>query len=156
MDVEVLQSFFARLASPYLRWNDECEIKTLHPWFLLAMVLAFVTMSTIQIVHQIGANARTAVRRQRLLLELVRRCSRISTGMLQMTLALAAAHENDPSIGNKGSIGTGLDDDEVRMLNRIEALRIDSVLPVILEATVTITPPSVCRPLWTTRSTSGG
>ena len=62
--------------------------------------------------------------------------------MLQIDLeALAAAHENDQSIGNKGSIGTGLDDDEVRMLNRIEALRIDSVLPVILEAHgITITP----------------
>ena len=42
--------FSPRLASPYLRLNDECEIKPSIPWFLLAMVLAFVTMSTIQIV----------------------------------------------------------------------------------------------------------
>ena len=116
------------------------------PWFLLAMVLAFVTMSTIQIVW-----LRTSVQMREQLFDdnvyhslnqVSEMLTKTSTGMLQIDLeALAAAHENDQSIGNKGSIGTGLDDDEVRMLNRIEALRIDSVLPVILEAHgITITP----------------
>jgi two-component system phosphate regulon sensor histidine kinase PhoR len=64
--------------------------------------------------------------------------------MLQIDLeALAAANENTDGIGNTGSIGTGLDDAEVRMLNRIEALRIDSVLTVILEAHGITIPPAI-------------
>ena len=118
------------------------------PWFLLAMVLAFVTMSTIQIVW-----LRTSVQMREQLFDdnvyhslnqVSEMLTKTSTGMLQIDLeALAIAHENDLGIGNKGSIGTGLDDDEVRMLNRIEALRIDSVLPVILEAHGITIPPAI-------------
>ena len=103
------------------------------------MVLAFVTMSTIQIVW-----LRTSVQMREQLFDdnvyhslnqVSEMLTKTSTGMLQIDLeALAAANENTDGIGNTGSIGTGLDDAEVRMLNRIEALRIDSVLPVILEA----------------------
>lgn len=118
------------------------------PWFLLAMVLAFVTMSTIQIVW-----LRTSVQmREQLfddnvyhsLSQVSEMLTKTSTGMLQIDLeALAAANENTDGIGNTGSIGTGLDDAEVRMLNRIEALRIDSVLPVILEAHGITIPPAI-------------
>jgi two-component system phosphate regulon sensor histidine kinase PhoR len=118
------------------------------PWFLLAMVLAFVTMSTIQIVW-----LRTSVQmREQLFADNVyhslnqvsEMLTKTSTGMLQIDLeALAAANENTDGIGNTGSIGTGLDDAEVRMLNRIEALRIDSVLTVILEAHGITIPPAI-------------
>ena len=118
------------------------------PWFLLAMVLAFVTMSTIQIVW-----LRTSVQMREQLFDdnvyhslnqVSEMLTKTSTGMLQIDLeALAAANENTDGIGNTGSIGTGLDDAEVRMLNRIEALRIDSVLPVILEAHGITIPPAI-------------
>ena len=118
------------------------------PWFLLAMVLAFVTMSTIQIVW-----LRTSVQMREQLFDdnvyhslnqVSEMLTKTSTGMLQIDLeALAAANENTNGIGNAGSIGTGLDDAEVRMLNRIEALRIDSVLPVILEAHGIAIPPAI-------------
>ena len=112
------------------------------------MVLAFVTMSTIQIVW-----LRTSVQmREQLfddnvyhsLSQVSEMLTKTSTGMLQIDLeALAAANENNDGIGNTGSIGTGLDDAEVRMLNRIEALRIDSVLSVILEAHGITIPPAI-------------
>ena len=118
------------------------------PWFLLAMVLAFVTMSTIQIVW-----LRTSVQMREQLFDdnvyhslnqVSEMLTKTSTGMLQIDLeALAAANENTAGIGNAGSIGKGLDDAEVRMLNRIEALRIDSVLPVILEAHGITIPPAI-------------
>ena len=118
------------------------------PWFLLAMVLAFVTMSTIQIVW-----LRTSVQMREQLFDdnvyhslnqVSEMLTKTSTGMLQIDLeALAASNENVGGIGNKGSIGTGLDEAEVRMLNRIEALRIDSVLPVILEAHGITIPPAI-------------
>jgi two-component system phosphate regulon sensor histidine kinase PhoR len=118
------------------------------PWFLLAMVLAFVTMSTIQIVW-----LRTSVQMREQLFDdnvyhslnqVSEMLTKTSTGMLQIDLeALAAANENTDGIGNTGSIGTGLDDAEVRMLNRIEALRIDSVLTVILEAHGITIPPAI-------------
>ena len=118
------------------------------PWFLLAMVLAFVTMSTIQIVW-----LRTSVQMREQLFDdnvyhslnqVSEMLTKTSTGMLQIDLeALAVANENTDGIGNTGSIGTGLDDAEVRMLNRIEALRIDSVLPVILEAHGITIPPAI-------------
>ena len=118
------------------------------PWFLLAMVLAFVTMSTIQIVW-----LRTSVQMREQLFDdnvyhslnqVSEMLTKTSTGMLQIDLeALAAANENTDGIGNTGSIGTGLDDAEVRMLNRIDALRIDSVLPVILEAHGITIPPAI-------------
>ena len=112
------------------------------------MVLAFVTMSTIQIVW-----LRTSVQMREQLFDdnvyhslnqVSEMLTKTSTGMLQIDLeALAAANENTDGIGNTGSIGTGLDDAEVRMLNRIEALRIDSVLPVILEAHGITIPPAI-------------
>ena len=118
------------------------------PWFLLAMVLAFVTMSTIQIVW-----LRTSVQMREQLFDdnvyhslnqVSEMLTKTSTGMLQIDLeALAAANKNTDGIGNTGSIGTGLDDAEVRMLNRIETLRIDSVLPVILEAHGITIPPAI-------------
>ena len=118
------------------------------PWFLLAMVLAFVTMSTIQIVW-----LRTSVQMREQLFDdnvyhslnqVSEMLTKTSTGMLQIDLeALASANENTGGFGNKGSIGTGLDEEEVRMLNRIEALRIDSVLPVVLEAHGITIPPSI-------------
>ncbi|MGB0249197.1 MAG: sensor histidine kinase [Flavobacteriales bacterium] len=118
------------------------------PWFLLAMVLAFVTMSTIQIVW-----LRTSVQMREQLFDdnvyhslnqVSEMLTKTSTGMLQIDLeALAVANDNNDGIGNTGSIGTGLDDAEVRMLNRIEALRIDSVLPVILEAHGITIPPAI-------------
>lgn len=118
------------------------------PWFLLAMVLAFVTMSTIQIVW-----LRTSVQMREQLFDdnvyhslnqVSEMLTKTSTGILQIDLeALAAANENTDGIGNTGSIGTGLDDAEVRMLNRIEALRIDSVLTVILEAHGITIPPAI-------------
>ena len=124
------------------------KIRPSIPWFLLAMVLAFVTMSTIQIVW-----LRTSVQMREQLFDdnvyhslnqVSEMLTKTSTGMLQIDLeALAAANENTDGIGNTGSIGTGLDDAEVRMLNRIEALRIDSVLPVILEAHGITIPPAI-------------
>ncbi len=112
------------------------------------MVLAFVTMSTIQIVW-----LRTSVQMREQLFDdnvyhslnqVSEMLTKTSTGMLQIDLeALAAANENTDGIGNTGSIGTGLDDAEVRMLNRIEALRIDSVLPVTLEAHGITIPPAI-------------
>lgn len=112
------------------------------------MVLAFVTMSTIQIVW-----LRTSVQMREQLFDdnvyhslnqVSEMLTKTSTGMLQIDLqALAAANKNTDGIGNTGSIGTGLDDAEVRMLNRIETLRIDSVLPVILEAHGITIPPAI-------------
>lgn len=116
------------------------------PWFLLAMVLAFVTMSTIQIVW-----LRTSVQMREQLFDdnvyhslnqVSEMLTKTSTGMLQIDLeALAAANEQNEGIGKASTIGTGLDDEEVRMLSRIEALRIDSMLLVILKAHgITISP----------------
>tara|TARA_B100001057_G_scaffold498611_1_gene606199 strand:+ start:1248 stop:2636 length:1389 start_codon:yes stop_codon:yes gene_type:complete len=118
------------------------------PWFLLAMVLAFVTMSTIQIVW-----LRTSVQMREELFDdnvyhslnqVGEMLTTTSTGMLQIDLeALATANENTRGISTKSSIGTGLDEEEVRMLNRIEALRIDSILPVILIAHGITIPPTI-------------
>ena len=118
------------------------------PWFLLAMVLAFVTMSTIQIVW-----LRTSVQMREELFDdnvyhslnqVGEMLTTTSTGMLQIDLeALATTNENTRGISTKSSIGTGLDEEEVRMLNRIEALRIDSILPVILIAHGITIPPTI-------------
>ncbi len=109
------------------------------PWFLLAMVLAFVTMSTIQIVW-----LRSSVQMREQLFDdnvyhslnqVSEMLTKTSTGMLQIDLeALAPTEGSSGIIQEKKSIGSGLDADEVRMLNRVEALRIDSVIPEILEA----------------------
>lgn len=109
------------------------------PWFLLAMVLAFVTMSTIQIVW-----LRSSVQMREQLFDdnvyhslnqVSEMLTKTSTGMLQIDLeALASTEGSSGIIQEKKSIGSGLDADEVRMLNRVEALRIDSVIPEILEA----------------------
>ncbi len=109
------------------------------PWFLLAMVLAFVTMSTIQIVW-----LRSSVQMREQLFDdnvyhslnqVSEMLTKTSTGMLQIDLeALAPTEGSSGIIQEKKSIGSGLDADEVRMLNRVEALRIDSVIPEVLEA----------------------
>lgn len=109
------------------------------PWFLLAMVLAFVTMSTIQIVW-----LRSSVQMREQLFDdnvyhslnqVSEMLTKTSTGMLQIDLeALAPTEGSSGIIQEKKSIGSGLDAEEVRMLNRVEALRIDSVIPEILEA----------------------
>lgn len=108
------------------------------PWFLVAMVLAFITMSTIQIVW-----LRSSVQMREELFDdnvyhslnqVSEMLTKTSTGMLQIDLEAMAASAEEERLISSRSIGTGLDEEEERMLNRIEALRIDSVLPVILQA----------------------
>ena len=113
--------------------------KTTIPWFVLAMVLAFVTMSTIQIVW-----LRSSVKMreqifddnvQHSLSQVAEMLTKNNTGMLQIDLeALPGQGTQGNVVSNKQSLGNALDEEEMRMLRRVQALRIDSVLPVILKA----------------------
>lgn len=113
--------------------------KSTIPWFVLAMVLAFVTMSTIQIVW-----LRSSVKMreqifddnvQHSLSQVAEMLTKNNTGMLQIDLeALPGQGTQGNVVSNKQSLGNALDEEEMRMLRRVQALRIDSVLPVILIA----------------------
>jgi len=113
--------------------------KSTIPWFVLAMVLAFVTMSTIQIVW-----LRSSVKMreqifddnvQHSLSQVAEMLTKNNTGMLQIDLeALPGQASQGNVVSNKQSLGNALDEEEMRMLRRVQALRIDSVLPVILKA----------------------
>jgi len=113
--------------------------KSTIPWFVLAMVLAFVTMSTIQIVW-----LRSSVKMreqifddnvQHSLSQVAEMLTKNNTGMLQIDLeALPGQGTQGNVVSNKQSLGNALDEEEMRMLRRVQALRIDSVLPVILKA----------------------
>ena len=113
--------------------------KSTIPWFVLAMVLAFVTMSTIQIVW-----LRSSVKMreqifddnvQHSLSQVAEMLTKNNTGMLQIDLgALPGQAPQGAIVSNKQSLGNALDEEETRMLRRVQALRIDSVLPMILKA----------------------
>jgi two-component system phosphate regulon sensor histidine kinase PhoR len=113
--------------------------KSTIPWFVLAMVLAFVTMSTIQIVW-----LRSSVKMreqifddnvQHSLSQVAEMLTKNNTGMLQIDLeALPGQASQGNVVSNTQSLGNALDEEEMRMLRRVQALRIDSVLPVILKA----------------------
>jgi two-component system phosphate regulon sensor histidine kinase PhoR len=113
--------------------------KTTIPWFVLAMVLAFVTMSTIQIVWlRSSVQMREQIfddNVQHSLNQVAEMLTKNSTGMLQIDLgALPGQISQGTVVSNKQSLGNALDEEETRMLRRVQALRIDSVLPVILKA----------------------
>jgi two-component system phosphate regulon sensor histidine kinase PhoR len=113
--------------------------KTTIPWFVLAMVLAFVTMSTIQIVWlRSSVQMREQIfddNVQHSLNQVAEMLTKNSTGMLQIDLgALPGQISQGTVVRNKQSLGNALDEEETRMLRRVQALRIDSVLPVILKA----------------------
>ena len=113
--------------------------KSTIPWFVLAMVLAFVTMSTIQIVW-----LRSSVKMREQIFDdnvqhsfsqVAEMLTKNNTGMLQIDLeALPGQGTQGNVVSNKQSLGNALDEEEMRMLRRVQALRIDSVLPVILKA----------------------
>ena len=109
------------------------------PWFVLAMMLAFVTMSTIQIVWlRSSVQMREQIfddNVQHSLNQVAEMLTKNSTGMLQIDLgALPGEVPQGNVVSNKQSLGNALDEEETRMLRRVQALRIDSVLPVILKA----------------------
>jgi len=108
------------------------------PWFVLAMMLAFVTMSTIQIVWlRSSVQMREQIfddNVQHSLNQVAEMLTKNSTGMLQIDLgALPGEVPQGNVVSNKQSLGNALDEEETRMLRRVQALRIDSVLPVILK-----------------------
>ncbi|MBL6866258.1 MAG: hypothetical protein ISQ97_04070 [Flavobacteriales bacterium] len=108
------------------------------PWFAGAMVFALVTMSTVQIVWlRSSVNMRQQIfddNVQHSLNQLSEMLTRPSADILQIDLeAIPESNEND-LIQSAASLGTSLDDAENRMLNRVRALKIDSLTPVILAA----------------------
>jgi len=109
------------------------------PWFVVAMVLAFVTMSTIQIVWlRSSVQMREQIfddNVQHSLSQAAEMLNKSTTSMLQIDLeAVPTSGAPDEITRPKQSIGSGLDAEETRMLRRIEALAIDSVLPLLLKA----------------------
>ncbi|MDA1336427.1 MAG: HAMP domain-containing sensor histidine kinase [Bacteroidetes bacterium] len=107
------------------------------PWFVIAMVLALITMSTIQVIW-----LRTSVQMkeqifddnvQHSLSQVAEMLTKSSTGMLQIDLEALHGENSGEFIQNKSSIGSGLDAEEKKMLKRVEALKIDSVIPTILK-----------------------
>ncbi len=140
MVVEVLQTLPAPGDSNYLRYIVAPKKKKRSiPWFVGAMVLAFVTMSTIQIVWlRSSVQMREQIFNdnvQHSLSQASEMLNRSTTSMLQIDLeAVPTGGPTNGVIRTKQSIGSGLDAEETRMLRRIEALSIDSVIPLLLKA----------------------
>jgi two-component system phosphate regulon sensor histidine kinase PhoR len=108
------------------------------PWFAGAMVFALVTMSTVQIVW-----LRSSVKmRQQIfddnvqhsLNQISEMLTRPSADMLQIDLEGIPETTKNNLLRPPSRLGTSLDDAETRMLNRVEALRIDSLIPIVLAA----------------------
>lgn len=119
------------------------------PWFVLAMVLAFITMSTIQIVWlRSSVQMREQIfddNVQHSLSQVAEMLTKNNTELLQIDLgAMPSTEPKDGSIvAKRPSLGAGLDAEETRMLRRVEALQIDSVIPMILKAHGIDLPPVV-------------
>ena len=101
-------------------------------------MFALVTMSTVQIVWlRSSVNMRQQIfddNVQHSLNQLSEMLTRPSADILQIDLeAIPESNENN-LIESSASLGTSLDDAENRMLNRVRALKIDSLAPVILAA----------------------
>jgi two-component system phosphate regulon sensor histidine kinase PhoR len=108
------------------------------PWFAGAMVFALVTMSTVQIVW-----LRSSVKmRQQIfddnvqhsLNQISEMLTRPSADMLQIDLEGIPETTKNNLLRPPSRLGTSLDDAETRMLNRVEALQIDSLIPIVLAA----------------------
>ena len=108
------------------------------PWFASAMVVALVTMSTVQIVW-----LRSSVKmRQQIfddnvqhsLNQISEMLTRPSADMLQIDLEAISETNESGLLRQPSGSGTSLNKAETRMLNRVEALQIDSLTPVILAA----------------------
>jgi two-component system phosphate regulon sensor histidine kinase PhoR len=102
------------------------------------MVFALVTMSTVQIVW-----LRSSVKmRQQIfddnvqhsLNQISEMLTRPSADMLQIDLEGIPETTKNNLLRPPSRLGTSLDDAETRMLNRVEALRIDSLIPIVLAA----------------------
>jgi two-component system phosphate regulon sensor histidine kinase PhoR len=108
------------------------------PWFAGAMVFALVTMSTVQVVW-----LRSSVKmRQQIfddnvqhsLNQISELLTRPSADMLQIDLEAISESKESDLVTSSSGMGSSLDNSETRMLNRVEALKIDSLVPVILTA----------------------
>jgi two-component system phosphate regulon sensor histidine kinase PhoR len=102
------------------------------------MVFALVTMSTVQIVW-----LRSSVKmRQQIfddnvqhsLNQISEMLTRPSADMLQIDLEGIPETTKNNLLRPPSRLGTSLDNAETRMLNRVEALRIDSLIPIVLAA----------------------
>ena len=102
------------------------------------MVFALVTMSTVQIVW-----LRSSVKmRQQIfddnvqhsLNQISEMLTRPSADMLQIDLEGIPETTKNNLLRPPSRLGTSLDNAETRMLNRVEALQIDSLIPIVLAA----------------------
>jgi two-component system phosphate regulon sensor histidine kinase PhoR len=102
------------------------------------MVFALVTMSTVQIVW-----LRSSVKmRQQIfddnvqhsLNQISEMLTRPSADMLQIDLEGIPETTKNNLLRPPSRLGTSLDNAETRMLNRVEALQIDSLIPIVLSA----------------------
>lgn len=107
---------------------------------MLAMVLAFITMSTIQIIWlRSSVQMRQQIfddNVQHSLSQVSEMLTRPTTGMLQLDLEaisqVSDSQEGQTVMQQPNSIGSGLDTEEKRMLRRVDALQLDSIAPKIL------------------------
>ena len=106
------------------------------PWFAAAMVFALVTMSTVQIVWlRSSVQMRQQIfddNVQHSLNQISELLTRPSADMLQIDLEAISESKTNDLLQTASGMGSSLDNAETRMLNRVEALKIDSLIPVIL------------------------
>ncbi len=111
------------------------------PWFVLAMIMAFVTMSTVQIIW-----LRSSIQmKKQIFTDNVFHClsqvgevaAQPTTEILQLELEALSeeqAQSNSSLIQPAGtSIGDGIDEAELRMLRRFDVLHLDSLIRISLE-----------------------
>ena len=111
------------------------------PWFVLAMILAIITMSTIQVIW-----LRSSVQMKQQIFDdnvyhslsqISELTTRPTTDILQLQLEAIAAQQQtnsqqQPLIKSHPSLGLGLQEEEKRMLRRIDALGLDSLIGLSL------------------------
>jgi two-component system, OmpR family, phosphate regulon sensor histidine kinase PhoR len=109
------------------------------PWFVLAMIMAFLTMSTVQVIW-----LRSSIEMKKQIFtdnvfhslsQVGEIATRPTTGILQLELeALSQAQSNATLVQpGRASIGDGLDEAEARMLRRFDAFHLDSLIGISLQ-----------------------
>ena len=111
------------------------------PWFVLAMIMAFITMSTVQIIW-----LRSSIQMKKQIFtdnvfhslsQVGDIATRPTTGILQLELEALSQEQaqSNSSLVQQGNatIGAGLDEVDARMLRRFDAFRLDSLIGKSLE-----------------------
>ena len=111
------------------------------PWFVLAMIMAFITMSTVQIIW-----LRSSIQMKKQIFtdnvfhslsQVGDIATRPTTGILQLELEALSQEQaqSNSSLVQQGNatIGGGLDEVDARMLRRFDAFHLDSLIGKSLE-----------------------